>query len=167
MDATGAIEALKKALPADQLALPGTSEYDQLNDSYQSQVSRETKPAAIFRPRNSAETSLFVKTIKPFALSGQAPFAIFGAGQQPAIGSNNIQGGITLNLSLLKGIEVKDGVVSVAAGERWGGVYKELDAHGRSVAGGRSANNGIGGLALQGIMHRPKEYTTVPNRLIR
>jgi FAD/FMN-containing dehydrogenase len=145
-----AIEALKQALPVSQLVLSGTPEYDELNNSYQSQVSIETKPAAIFRPRTTAEISLFVKTIKPFALSGDAPFAIFGAGQQPAIGCNNIQDGITLNLSLLKGIEIKDGVVSIAAGERWGAVYRALDAQGLSVAGGRSANNGIGGLALQG-----------------
>ncbi|KAI8946216.1 FAD-binding domain-containing protein [Xylaria longipes] len=71
-------------------------------------------------------------------------------GQQPALGCNNIQGGITLNLSLITGIAVKDETVSIAAGERWGAVYEKLDPLGLSVAGGRSARNGIGGLALQG-----------------
>ncbi|RYC59046.1 hypothetical protein CHU98_g7163 [Xylaria longipes] len=70
-------------------------------------------------------------------------------GQQPALGCNNIQGGITLNLSLITGIAVKDETVSIAAGERWGAVYEKLDPLGLSVAGGRSARNGIGGPALQ------------------
>ncbi|KAI0449993.1 FAD-binding domain-containing protein [Xylaria acuta] len=71
----------------------------------------ETQPAAIFRPRSADGVSTFVRTIRAFALSGQAPFAIFGVGQQPALGSRPL---------------------------------------GLSVAGGRSARNGIGGLALQG-----------------
>ncbi|KAI3319101.1 FAD-binding domain-containing protein [Xylariaceae sp. AK1471] len=150
MDASKAIDALAKVLPSGQLAIQGTQEYDQLNGSYQSIRSSETQPAAIFLPKSATEVSIFVRTISPFALSGQAPFAIFGAGQQPALGCNNIQGGITLNLSLLTGIDIKDDTVSIAAGERWGAVYEKLDPLGLSVAGGRSARNGIGGLALQG-----------------
>ncbi|KAI0906497.1 FAD-binding domain-containing protein [Ustulina deusta] len=138
MDPSQAIDALTKVLPSGQLAVRGTQEYEDLNGSYQSIRSGETQPAAIFRPKSADEVSTFVQTIRPFALSGQAPFAIFGAGQQPALGCNNIQGGITLNLSLLTGIT------------RWGAVYEKLDPLGLSVAGGRSARNGIGGLALQG-----------------
>ncbi|KAI0415869.1 FAD-binding domain-containing protein [Xylaria grammica] len=150
MDPSQAIDALTRALPSRQLAIRGTQEYDDLNGSYQSIRSSQTQPAAIFRPKSADEVSTFVRTIRPFALSGQAPFAIFGAGQQPALGCNNIQGGITFNLSLLTGISVKDETVSIAAGERWGAVYETLDLLGLSVAGGRSAKNGIGGLALQG-----------------
>ncbi|KAI0389167.1 FAD-binding domain-containing protein [Xylariaceae sp. FL0594] len=134
MDVDKAIDALKQKLPQGQFALRGTEAYEELSRS----------------PKTVEEVSIFVRTIRPFALRGEAPFAIFGAGQQPAIGCNNIQDGITLNLSLLKGIEVKDGVVEIAAGERWGSIYKKLDPLGLSVAGGRSSRNGIGGLALQG-----------------
>ncbi len=150
MDPSQAIDTLTKVLPSGQLAVRGTQEYEDLNGSYQSIRSGESQPAAIFRPKSADEVSTFVQTIRPFALSGQAPFAIFGAGQQPALGCNNIQGGITLNLSLLTGITVNDEAVSIAAGERWGAVYEKLDPLGLSVAGGRSARNGIGGLALQG-----------------
>lgn len=150
MDPAQAINALTKAFGSGQLAICGTPDYDDLNGSYQSTRSSETQPAAIFRPKSAFEVSTFVRTIRPFAISGQAPFAIFGAGQQPAPGCNNIQGGITLNLSLLTGINIEGNTVSVAAGERWGAVYEKLSPLGVSVAGGRSSRNGIGGLALQG-----------------
>lgn len=132
MDPSQTIDALTKVLPSGQLAVRGTQEYEDLNGSYQSIRSGETQPAAIFRPKSADEVSTFVQTIRPFALSGQAPFAIFGAGQQPALGCNNIQGGITLNLSLLTGITVNDEAVSIAAGERWGAVYEKLDPLGLS-----------------------------------
>ncbi|KAI1112817.1 FAD-binding domain-containing protein [Nemania sp. NC0429] len=150
MDPSQAIDALAKAFGSEQLAVRGTPEYEDLNGSYQSTRSSETQPAAIFRPKSASEVSTFVRTIRPFALRGEAPFAIFGAGQQPAPGCNNIQGGITLNLSLLTGIDVKGDTVSIAAGERWGAVYEKLSPLGLSVAGGRSSRNGIGGLAPQG-----------------
>ncbi|TGJ88729.1 hypothetical protein E0Z10_g92 [Xylaria hypoxylon] len=156
MDPSQAIDALTKVLPSGQLIIQGTQEYDDLKGSYQSIRSSETQPAAIFRPKSADEVSTFVRTIRPFAFSGQAPFAIFGAGQQPALGCNNIQGGITLNLSLITGITVKEETVSIAAGERWGAVYEKLDPLGLSVAGGRSARNGIGGLALQDAHHHPR-----------
>ncbi|EMR62626.1 putative fad binding domain-containing protein [Eutypa lata UCREL1] len=50
----------------------------------------------------------------------------------------------------LKGINVKDGVVEVAAGESWGPVYDQLGESGLGFSGGRSFRSGIGGLALAG-----------------
>lgn len=108
----------------------------------------ETQPAAIFRPKSADEVPVFIRTIRPYALKGEAPLAILGARQLPALECNNIQGGITLNLSLLTSISVKDDTVSVAAGERWRSVYEKLDILRLSVVGGRSAKNGIDELAL-------------------
>lgn len=73
-----------------------------------------------------------------------------GAGQQPLPGCANIQQGITVDLRLLKGVEVKEGSVSIAAGERWANVYDKVQQHGLGVTGSRSALGGIGGLALAG-----------------
>lgn len=47
-------------------------------------------------------------------------------------------------------MEVKEGHVSIAAGEHWAKVYDEVQAHGLGVTGSRSALGGIGGLALAG-----------------
>ena len=81
---------------------------------------------------------------------GDVAFAIRGGGQQPLPGCANIQGGITLDLGLLVGSEIHDGIVEIAAGERWGPVYNKLHEKGLGVTGSCSAKGGIGGLALAG-----------------
>lgn len=47
-------------------------------------------------------------------------------------------------------MEVKEGSVSIAAGERWGQVYDKVQQHGLGVTGSRAALGGVGGLALAG-----------------
>lgn len=69
-------------------------------------------------------------------------------------GCSNVdgEGGVTIDLRYLRGIEVKEGFVSVGAGERWGTVYEVLVERGLGVTGSRSALGGIGGLALAGML---------------
>ncbi|KAI1822651.1 FAD-binding domain-containing protein [Xylaria intraflava] len=152
MPATAAVEALKEVLPADQLLVQGTDEFNKLNASYLSALEGDITPVAIVLVKTADDVSAFLKTIKPFITSRQTAFAIRGAGQQPLPGCANIQGGITLDLSLLTGIDLdpSTGIVSIGAGERWGAVYEKLSHHGLGVTGSRSANGGIGGLALAG-----------------
>ncbi|KAI1413521.1 FAD-binding domain-containing protein [Hypoxylon sp. FL1857] len=82
----------------------------------------------------------------------EAQFAVRGGGQQPAPGCANIQDGITVDLSNLAGIEIKNdqSLIEIGAGARWGAVYDKLDGSGIGVAGGRANNCGIGGLSLEG-----------------
>ncbi|KAK9799244.1 hypothetical protein SCARD494_02425 [Seiridium cardinale] len=151
MSISEAIEALKLALPGVEFALRGTEEHNALNrSSYQSALQSDIVPACIVRPRTKEDISTFVKTLKPFILANKAAFAIVGGGRQPAPGCSNIQDGITLNLGLLNGIEVNDGIVSIAAGENWGSVYDKLVEQGLGCSGSRSGKGGIGGLALSG-----------------
>ncbi|KAI0902487.1 FAD-binding domain-containing protein [Annulohypoxylon nitens] len=145
-----AVQALQQAFPYDHLALPGTDEYAKLNRSYLSLLQSEIRPAAIFLPRNKEQVARFVQVFKPFALSGATHFAVRGAGQQPLPGCSNAEGGVTVDLRYVTGIEVKEGCVEVGAGERWGSVYEILASEGRGVTGSRSALGGIGGLALAG-----------------
>ena len=90
--------------------------------------------------------------IRPFINGGRTTFAIRGAGQQPLASRANVEGGITLDLRLLTGIDLnlENGIVSISAGERWGAVYEKLAEHNLGVTGSRSAKGGIGGLALSG-----------------
>lgn len=151
MDTKQVIEELKRALPSATIALPGTTEYAAVRDQYQNAACGETTPACYVQPSSVEEVSIFVKTIKPFALNGSTPFAIVGLGQQPALLCSNIEApGITLSLQHLKGVHVKDGEVEVAAGENWGSVYDALVERGLGFSGGRSYRSGIGGLALAG-----------------
>ncbi|KAF2106111.1 hypothetical protein BDV96DRAFT_591461 [Lophiotrema nucula] len=146
-----AIETIRKTFPIDQLVLSGTAEFEKLNKSYLSLLQSELEPAAIFLPRSSDDVIKFVRIFEPFALEGDAQFAVRGAGQQPVPGCSNIaNNGITLDLRFLTGIEIKNGIVSIAAGERWGPVYEQLAERGLGVTGSRSALGGIGGLALAG-----------------
>lgn len=156
MSAARAIEALRRALPGVQLHVQGTDEFKKLNTSYLSALESNITPAAIVLPETAEHVSTFLKTIKPFVTNDQIAFAVRGAGQQPLPGCANIQGGITLDLALLIGIELDldTGIVSIGAGERWGAVYEKLSGHGLGITGSRSAKGGIGGLALAGAILR-------------
>jgi FAD/FMN-containing dehydrogenase len=101
-----------------QVALPNTTEYDERNESYLSGLESDITPAATFLPTSKEEVSTFVTACKPF-VAGGLTFANRGAGQVPLPGSANIENGIIMDLSNLTGVEVHDGVVSIAAGERW------------------------------------------------
>jgi FAD/FMN-containing dehydrogenase len=147
------VKALKDNFPDDCVAISGTSDYDKLNRSYLSLLQSELTPAAIFLPRNKDDVAKFVRLLKPLVLDGNVGFAIRGAGQQPVPGCSNIENpGITIDLQHLTGIEVKDGVVSLGAGERWGAIYEKLSEQGLGVTGSRSSLGGIGGLALAGTI---------------
>ncbi|KAI1878034.1 uncharacterized protein JN550_000216 [Neoarthrinium moseri] len=153
MDMSKAIKALKLALPEVEFAMEGTQEHQTLNRGFfQSALQSDIVPACIVRPRSKSDISTFVKTIRPFVVADEAAFAIVGGGRQPAPGCSNIQDGITLNLGLLRGIQIdiENGVVSIAAGETWGPVFDKLVEIGLGCSGSRSSKGGIGGLALSG-----------------
>ncbi|KAJ2990948.1 hypothetical protein NUW58_g2708 [Xylaria curta] len=80
----------------------------------------------------------------------EAAFAIVGVGRQPAPGCSNIENDITLNLALIKGVEIKEGYVSIDAGENCGSVFEKLEEKGLACAGSRSGKGGFAGLALSG-----------------
>lgn len=145
-----AIQALKASIPSGKFFLKGSAEYQEVNDGYLSGLESDLKPRLILQPASVAEVVTFVNVIKPFV--GQVPCAIRGAGQQPLPGCANVDDGITLDLALLNSITLTDdkSVVQIGAGARWGAVYEKLDPLGLSVTGSRSAQGGVGGLALAG-----------------
>lgn len=67
-------------------------------------------------------------------------------------GAANIDHGITIDLSALRGISVSQDrrITSVGGGTRWKDVYMKLDSMGLSVTGGRVAEVGVGGLITGG-----------------
>jgi hypothetical protein len=147
---TKAITVLTDAFPADRIALPDTDVYKTRIESYVSLLESEIQSAAIFLPKNQDEVAEFVQLMGPLVDEHDARFAVRGAGQQPLPGCANIEDGVTIDLSELQNIEVCDEVVQIGAGCRWTSVYDRLQEDGLGVTGGRSGNNGIGGLALSG-----------------
>lgn len=146
-------EALKQSFSSDQIAIKGTEAYEKLNKSYLSLLQSALEPAAIVIPQSSEEVAKLVQLLKPYVLEGGLQLAVRGGGQQPVPGCSNISGdGITVDLRLLTGIEVKENTVAIRAGQRWGPVYEKLAEVGLGVSGSRSALGGIGGLALAGTI---------------
>ena len=147
-----AVEALKTAFSSEQVVLHETDAFTTLNASYLSKAQTELQPRAVFLPKNRDDVVQFVRVIKPYVLDGNVKFAVRGAGQQPALGCNNVHDGITVDLRSLNGIQLKNdnAVVSIGAGERWAEVYSQLQEKGLAVTGSRASTGGIGGLSLSG-----------------
>ena len=122
--------------------------------SYYAQQEASLSPACIFKPKNADQVSAAVKVLSSLDLSDQieCKFAVRGGGQNPAVGSANINEGVTIDLSSMRQVEVSlDRTVAfVGPGSRWGDVYLELDAMNLTVAGGRVFTVGVGGLIIGG-----------------
>ncbi|CAN8098834.1 unnamed protein product [Discula destructiva] len=84
---------------------------------------------------------------------GRGPsLPIRSGGATNRIGSNNIEVGITIDLSLFSGVnsDTETGIAKVGPGAIWPHVYEQLDKHDRVVAGGRGGSVGVGGYTLGG-----------------
>lgn len=108
----------------------------------------KVEPACIVRPESAAHVSEAVKAL----VSAQQQFAVRSGGHAPLRESNNIHGGVTLDLSNLNEIhyDVDTELVTFGPGVRWKHVYQALQEHGRIVAGGREGDTGVAGFLLGG-----------------
>ncbi|PKX99265.1 FAD-binding oxidoreductase [Aspergillus novofumigatus IBT 16806] len=106
------------------------------------------KPLCIVSPSSVEELSTAITTIT----NSNCQFAIRSGGHTSFGGACNIANGITIDLRALNSITVSDDrtTVSVGVGASWGDVYAFLDPLGLSVAGGRAAQVGVGGLTIGG-----------------
>ena len=116
--------------------------------SYWTNVQREVYPACFVMPTSSQEVSTAIKTL----VSNECKFAIRSGGHSPVKEWSSIQGGVTLDLSDFKGVEIASdrSSVNIRPGNRWVDVYTELEAQGLATSGGRVATVGVGGLVTGG-----------------
>jgi FAD/FMN-containing dehydrogenase len=79
-------------------------------------------------------------------------FAIKSGGHGMFEGASNADGGITIDLRNLDGLELSEDLatVRVGPGNRWGRVYEFLEKRGRMAVGGRISHVGVGGFLLGG-----------------
>lgn len=86
----------------------------------------------------------------PIIVKSNTKFAIRSGGHMPAVGSNSVDDGVLIDLSLLDAFEYSadDGEVTLGPGLRWEDVYGQLDPLGVTVVGGRVINVGVGGFPL-------------------
>ncbi|KAL4816909.1 hypothetical protein BDW67DRAFT_40086 [Aspergillus spinulosporus] len=136
-------------------------------NSYFSQQSAALRPLCVVSPTDTNDVSTAIASIVQTSSllsttdKSQCHFAIRSGGHTSLIGeASNIQNGITFDLSGLNTIRLSDDqkTASVGVGATWGEVYAYLDSLNLSVAGGRAAQVGVGGLTLGGGIsyHSPR-----------
>jgi FAD/FMN-containing dehydrogenase len=87
------------------------------------------------------------------ARSHSCQFAVLGGGTSPFAGASNIDGGITIDLSLLRSLSARDSqslLIDVGGGNLWTDVYRFLDARNLSAVGTRNSLTGVAGSILGG-----------------
>jgi hypothetical protein len=131
--------------------------------SYWSLQESSLAPGCIVKPGSAQDVADIVSTLvatrsspstydPPRNRKAGCHFAIKAQGHSPASGFANTDSGVTIDLTTLHDIKVSDdhNTASVGAGADWLQVYAALDPIGKSVAGGRNGNVGVGGLTLGG-----------------
>ncbi|KAI9764139.1 MAG: hypothetical protein M1840_008699 [Geoglossum simile] len=143
----GACQALSSLLQ-DKVSFRNSSIYNLEEQSYFSAQQSTVLPFCRITPTVAKDVSITVITTHKF----KCPFAVKSGGHAPFAGASNIQGGIIIDLSSLKGIQVSSDkkTTQVGAGNRWVDVYGKLDQMGLSVVGGRVSGIGVGGLTIWG-----------------
>ncbi|KAF4988554.1 hypothetical protein FDECE_14986 [Fusarium decemcellulare] len=139
---------LKEATSIAEIYLPGDTGYQQQVESYWS-ITAQLQPDCFVLPKNTDEVSSAVKTIVE---QTDCKFAVRSGGHSSTAGANNIEDGVTIDLSPLSGIAYypETGLASVLPGTTWLDVYRTLDPLGRGVPGGRLGHVGVGGFLLGG-----------------
>ncbi|KAJ8131960.1 hypothetical protein O1611_g1667 [Lasiodiplodia mahajangana] len=127
---------------------PNDTTYLERVESYWSLTSQLT-PTCFILPRDAEEVSVLIKTL---ITETQCQFAVRGGGHSSTAGANNIEDGVTIDLSLLNSTtyDPATGLASIGPGSRWLNVYRTLDPLGVGVPGGRIGTVGVGGLVTGG-----------------
>lgn len=101
------------------------------------------------QPISAEEVAVAVKVL---TATKNCSFALRSGGHNPNAGTANIEKGVTIDLSRLNATVVSNdhSTVSVGPGATWDTVYTTLDPLNLTVAGGREAHVGVGGLTVGG-----------------
>jgi FAD/FMN-containing dehydrogenase len=138
------IQALRERLRGT-LIRPGDAEYDAARRVWNGLIDRS--PALIVRCTGVADVIQGVN----FAREHDLLLAVRGGGHNVA-GLAVCEGGLVLDLSLMKGIQVDPGArtVRAQAGVTWGELDRETQVFGLATPGGVVSSTGIAGLTLSG-----------------
>lgn len=144
----------------NKIAFPSSTQYDSSLASYFSFQEAAIDPLCIVLPASTEDVSIAIKTLTSISpnddtaadAKAACQFAIRSGGHSSIAGAANIQHGVTIDLTNLNGVDLSpdQSTVSVGAGNSWDAVYSQLDGLNLSVAGGRTAGVGVGGLSLGG-----------------
>ena len=145
-----------------QLIGPEDSNYDQARSVYNAMIDK--RPALIARVGGTADVAAAIR----FARDHELLVAVRGGGHNGA-GLGTCDGGVVIDLSLLKLIEVDPDArtVRVAGGCTWAEVDRATGEHGLATPSGVISTTGVGGLTLGGgLGHLTRRYgLTIDNLL--
>lgn len=142
------------------MAFPSSTLYDSSLASYFAFQEAAFEPSCVVLPASTEDVSTAVKTLTSVSskdktttdVKAACQFAIRSGGHSSVAGAANIDHGVTIDLTNLDSIDLSpdQSTVSVGVGNSWDAVYSQLDGLSLSVAGGRTAGVGVGGLSLGG-----------------
>src|SRR3954466_8602397 len=139
-----AVKALRSSVRGDLLR-PADAEYDQARTLWNALHDR--RPAPVVRCAGTADVIAAVN----FARTHQIPVAVRGGGHNVA-GSGSCDGGLLLDMSHMKGIEVDPASATARAepGLTCGELDRETQRFGLATTGGICSEAGIAGVTLGG-----------------
>ena len=128
-----------------QVLRPEDPGYDDARKVHNGLVDK--RPILIARCRGTADV---VDALK-FASTHDLEIAVRGGGHNVA-GRATVEGGVMIDLALMKGIHVDPGqrLVRAQGGTTWADLNRETQLHGLAVTGGVVSTTGIAGLTLGG-----------------
>jgi len=138
------VESLRRSLRGE-LVVAGETQYEEARRVWNGNVDR--RPALIVRCLGAADVHQAVNFARLFGLL----VSVRGGGHSaPGYGTND--GGLVIDLSLMKGIRVDPDARTVSAqgGVLWRDLDHETQAFGLATTGGTVSNTGIVGLTLGG-----------------
>jgi FAD/FMN-containing dehydrogenase len=128
-----------------ELLSPGDAIYDDARTIYNGMIDR--RPALIARPAGVADVIAAVRVAREHDLG----IAVRCGGHSVA-GHSVCDGGLMIDLSLMKGVHVdpERGVARANGGVHWGEYDRETQAFGLHTPGGRVTTTGVGGFTTGG-----------------
>jgi FAD/FMN-containing dehydrogenase len=128
-----------------ELIGPDAAEFDEARKVFNGMIDR--RPALVARPSGTADVLAAVA----YAREQGLPIGVRGGGHSLAGHSTN-DGGLVIDLSLMKGVRVDPQrlVARANGGVQWGEYDRETQAFGLATPGGRVTTTGVGGFTLGG-----------------
>ncbi|KAH8145208.1 uncharacterized protein LAJ45_10769 [Morchella importuna] len=109
-------------------------------------VQANLSPTCVLAPKSTDDLATAMKIL----VQDSCIFAVRGGGHSSIPGWASTNDGVLISLGNFRDAVVKDGYARVGAGNRWGEVYRRLEDHDLTVAGGRLSGVGVSGLTLGG-----------------
>ena len=156
-----ALEALTDEI-LGEVILPISDEYDGARALWNG--AHDRYPHAIVRPRGAVDVVAAVRYAREHGL----PLAVRGGGHHVA-GHASVDGGVTIDLSLMRGVWVdrERRTVHVQGGALWADVDRATQQYGLAVPGGTISGVGVAGFTLGGgIGHLARAHGLAADNLV-